>query len=154
MEDLIFDFDNGIIYRFVKKYNTYEVAGSKHPTGYIRIKINNKLYLLHRIIYEKYHNIELKPYQDIDHINNIRDDNRICNLRLATRSQNQQNVKCRNQLGEKHIYINRYDNYRVRIESYKFKTINKTFKTLDEAIDFRDKTLKYLNETYDCYYKI
>jgi hypothetical protein len=154
MENLRFDFNSGIIYRHIKSHNTYKITGNKHQNGYIIIGINNKLYCLHRVLYEKYHNIKLKPDEHIDHINGIRDDNRICNLRIATNSQNNQNVKCYNQLGEKHISLTKYGTYQVKILSYKFKSINKTFKTLDDAIEFRDKTLKYLNETYDCYYNI
>jgi hypothetical protein len=153
MENLRFDFDRGIIYRFIKSHNTYKIAGWKHQEGYIYIEINGKMYCLHRIIYEKYHNIELTRDQEIDHINGIRDDNRICNLRLATRSQNNQNTKCRNRLGHKYIYLKRRT-YEVSIFCFKFKTISKRFKTLEEAIEFRDKTLKELNEKYDCYYQI
>jgi hypothetical protein len=154
MENLIFDFDRGIIYRFVKKYNTYDIAGYKQTNGYIYIMIYGKKYGLHRVLYQKYHNIELKPDQQIDHINGIRDDNRICNLRIATRSQNCQNTKCRNRLGHKHIFLTPSGNYRVLIESYKFKTICKNFKTLEEAIEFRNNQYKYINDKYGCYYQI
>ncbi|MGK6932818.1 HNH endonuclease [Escherichia coli] len=45
------------------------------------------------------------PKSDIDHINLVRDDNRIANLRLATRSQNIQNVnkKANNKSGYKGV---------------------------------------------------
>lgn len=33
------------------------------------------------------------PTQDIDHINEVKNDNRFCNLREATRAQNMQNVR-------------------------------------------------------------
>jgi hypothetical protein len=154
MEKLRFDFDRGIIYRFDKKYNTYDIAGWKDTNGYNRIMINYKRIMMHRVIYEKYHNIELKPDQYIDHINGVKDDNRICNLRITTNSQNQQNTKCRNSLGHKHITLRPCGTYQVRIESYKFKKISKNFKTLEEAIEFRDKTCKELNEKYDCFYNI
>lgn len=35
------------------------------------------------------------PTSDIDHINGVRDDNRICNLRAVTRSQNRRNSSMR-----------------------------------------------------------
>jgi hypothetical protein len=151
MENLHFDFDRGIIYRFIKTYCTYEITGYKNRNGYIYIRINGKSYCLHRILYQKYHNIQLTRDQQIDHINGVKDDNRICNLRIATQSQNNQNTKSKNRLGHKHIRLTHEGNYQVRIESYKFKSICKTFKTLGEAINFRDKTLKELNEKYDCF---
>lgn len=154
MENLRFDFDRGIVYRHVKSHNTYDIAGSKYPNGYIYIMINGKMCLLHRVIYEKYHNIQLTRDQEIDHINGVKDDNRICNLRLATRSQNMQNKKCYNQLGEKHIRLTPSGTYQVQIESYKFKTIRKNFKTLGEAIEFRNNQYKYINDKYDCFYQM
>jgi hypothetical protein len=154
MENLRFDFEKGIVYRHIKTHNTYNIAGYKRKDGYYHIRINNKRIMMHRVIYEKYHNIELKPSQEIDHINGVKDDNRICNLRIATRSQNMQNIKCYNRLGHKHIRLRPCGTYQVQIVCPKFKSICKTFKTLDEAIEFRNKTCKELNEKYDCFYNI
>jgi hypothetical protein len=52
--------------------------------------VEGKLYLVHRIIYEMHHG-PIPEDRDIDHINRFRDDNRIGNLRLATRSENRCN---------------------------------------------------------------
>lgn len=72
-----------------------EVAGSKNNRGYISIKINGKRYKSHRLawlyIYGEF------PKNEIDHINGIRDDNRIENLREVTHRQNQQNQKIHRQ---------------------------------------------------------
>lgn len=153
MDNLIFDFELGKVYRKVKKYNTYEVCGTKHHKGYIRITINYKNFLLHRILYEKYHEVKLKPGEEIDHINQIKDDNRIINLRIASHSQNNQNSKSSNKLSEKYIYKNKYG-YQVKIQSQKFKTIYKHFKTLDKAIVWRDCQIQYLNQEFDCFLNI
>ena len=51
-----------------------------------------KRILEHRVIYEMHHG-PIPEGMEIDHINGIRDDNRIENLRVVTRTENQHNVK-------------------------------------------------------------
>lgn len=63
-------------------------AGSIHAKGYITIRIHDRLYLAHRLAW--YIETGEQPEQ-IDHINGVKDDNRICNLRAATPNQNQHN---------------------------------------------------------------
>lgn len=65
-----------------------KVAGYKKQTGHISIGINRRQYQAHRIIYLMHHDY-LPP--EIDHINRKSGDNRIENLREATRSQNRRN---------------------------------------------------------------
>lgn len=67
------------------------VAGWVETTGYRRILVAGKKFKEHRLAWAMVHG-EF-PNSDIDHINGIRDDNRIVNLRLATRSQNAQNLR-------------------------------------------------------------
>jgi hypothetical protein len=52
------------------------------------------------------------PKIDVDHINCIKDDNRISNLRLATRHQNLANTRVRktNKLGLKGVYLHKAPN--------------------------------------------
>lgn len=61
------------------------------PDGYRRGRIFNSPYLAHRIAWAIHYGEW--PDADIDHINMIRSDNRIENLRLATRSHNMMNTK-------------------------------------------------------------
>jgi len=68
-----------------------DVAGHKHYTGYIKIKIKYKIYRAHRLAY--LYMTGNFPKNSIDHINHIKDDNRWINLRDATQSQNQSNIK-------------------------------------------------------------
>lgn len=67
------------------------VVGWKEPTGYQVVSIFGKKVRLHRLAWV-YVNGEW-PKNEIDHINGIRDDNRISNLRDATSSVNNQNKR-------------------------------------------------------------
>ena len=62
--------------------------------GYIRIGIDGIVYQAHRIIWLWM--IGEWPELHLDHINGDRSDNRLCNLREATYSQNAQNRKLAN----------------------------------------------------------
>ena len=66
-------------------------AGTKYYDGYIRIWVGTDRYFAHRLAWLYVHGI--MPKLQIDHINRCRDDNRIANLREATRSQNKYNSK-------------------------------------------------------------
>lgn len=67
-----------------------KIAGSMTKEGYYRAKIAGKSYLIHRLIY-LWHYGELPEF--IDHKNGIPSDNRIENLRPATRTENNCNKK-------------------------------------------------------------
>jgi hypothetical protein len=68
-----------------------EIAGSETPKGYRQICISGRSYLLHRLAWLVVHG--RWPEGEIDHINGVRHDNRIENLRDVTRSANLQNQK-------------------------------------------------------------
>ncbi|NOR58447.1 MAG: HNH endonuclease [Sulfurimonas sp.] len=61
--------------------------------GYMRVKIDGKNYLLHRLAF-LYMEGEF-PVGQVDHPNHIRDDNRWCNLRKVTQTENQRNASLR-----------------------------------------------------------
>lgn len=66
-------------------------AGFMNPKGYVRICISGKRYAAHRLAW-LYVNGEW-PSGEVDHLNGVRNDNRIANLRDATTSINQQNQR-------------------------------------------------------------
>ena len=67
-----------------------ECMGSLKRTGYIEITIKKKKYLAHRLVYI-WHFGDIQDNLQIDHINRIRNDNRIENLRVVTNQQNKFN---------------------------------------------------------------
>lgn len=66
-------------------------AGCVFNSGYVLISINNKRYMAHRLAWLV--QTGSWPQQYIDHINGIRTDNRIANLRECTTQQNHRNRK-------------------------------------------------------------
>ena len=68
-----------------------DVAGCLHHSGYIVIAIEKQQYQAHRLAWLYVHGEY--PKNHIDHINGIRSDNRIENLRDAIQSENCQNLK-------------------------------------------------------------
>lgn len=66
------------------------VTGCVNAHGYLVIRINDKLYLAHRLAYMYVHG--KLPVTDTDHINHDRLDNKICNLRPVNRVNNMRNA--------------------------------------------------------------
>lgn len=61
--------------------------------GYLKVSINRKNEYLHRLAWLATHGTW--PEGVIDHINGVKDDNRLVNLRDVTRSANQHNTRAR-----------------------------------------------------------
>jgi hypothetical protein len=135
----LFDYDQeGFLIRKIT-VNHKSKAGDKvsylHNTGYVRVTVDQQQIYVHRAIW-LWHTGVL-PDDDIDHINGCRTDNRIENLRLATRSQNNQNrtkAGTNNKSGFLGVSWNNRDKKwfsRIRID---YKTINcGSFDTPEEA---------------------
>lgn len=87
---LLYNQDTGE-FHWVSGPNSGRLAGSIEPNGYRRIKIDGTRHYAHRLAW--LWKTGEWPRGQIDHINRQKDDNRICNLREATPSQNRMNSK-------------------------------------------------------------
>ena len=92
-EVLHYDHETGIFTRKIKTASNTkigDIAGGLTDQGYSTICIDYKGYRAHRLAW-----MYLYGYfpKEIDHINGNRLDNRLCNLREVTRSENNQNHK-------------------------------------------------------------
>jgi hypothetical protein len=77
-----YDSETGKLYWKISRNHYIKVgdeAGHLNERGYMLVYIKNKYYRLHRVVYKMYHKVE--PPAIIDHINEIKTDNRIENLR-------------------------------------------------------------------------
>ena len=126
--------DTGHFIRIKCKIRTLigKVAGNLHPNGYVYIEINEKPYRAHRLAWLYTHG--RWPAEHIDHINGIKNDNRIANLREATRSQNMKNSKLQksNTSGLKGAYKREYG-YVSTIRHEGREVYLGFFKTAEEA---------------------
>src|SRR5262245_33505102 len=85
------------------------LVGTVRPDGYREIRIDWQRYLAHRLAWLHVHGSW--PAGDIDHVNGNPSDNRIVNLRLATRTQNNANSRRRpNTSGFKGVHFCRERN--------------------------------------------
>ena len=139
--------DTGLFSRLIArnyKHKVGEIAGTISSKGYIHIGIDKKYYKGHRLAWLYVYGV--LPKNQIDHINGIKTDNRLCNLREVTNSQNCQNkseFNSKSKVGIKGIDF-KNNKYRVRIGiNYKSIFIGQ-FKNLEDAKKaLKDAVLKY-----------
>ena len=84
-EILHYDPETGIFTRI----KTRDIAGCLDTEGYRRIMVDGIRHKAHSLVW--LYEYAAWPKDQIDHINHIRDDNRRCNLREVTRSENMRN---------------------------------------------------------------
>lgn len=67
-------------------------VGTLNKLGYIQMRFNNVIYRGHRVAYFLHHGVEPNV---VDHINEVKNDNRISNLQSLTDDQNRQLTRIR-----------------------------------------------------------
>lgn len=131
----IFDYrDGGLYWKHDRGSNAKagNKAGRLLKTGYRSIHISGRRYQEHRLVYLWHHGY--MPGQ-IDHINRIKSDNRIENLRASNHSQNQMNTHAReNQSGFRGVrFVAKTGRWAARIYQNGREIRIGTFSTPEEA---------------------
>jgi hypothetical protein len=82
------------------------LAGTTNGDGYLQVSVDKEKYYVHRLIWFAAHGVFIKS---VDHHNEIRNDNRIGNLRDASKAQNMCNrgKNANNKSGFKGVYWQR-----------------------------------------------
>ena len=104
-----------------------------------------KNFLIHRLLMQHFKPDEWNPDLQVDHINRIRHDNRLDNLRMVTRIKNLQNLGTRktNTSGHTNISKCEYGYCFAKVENGKRHC--RYFKTLEEVLQYK---VKYINQLY------
>ena len=132
VKDLL-DYVDGVLYWRVNKNRAKagSVAGFTSALGYRCVGVNGRYYPAHRLVW-LWHGRVLP--RELDHINGNKTDNRIENLRPATRGENMRNVRLRkdNATGIKGVDFYK-GKHRARIAVDKKTVYLGNFDSLEEA---------------------
>lgn len=137
-ENLSYEPESGVI-RWAKRNGTKkcgEVAGTITKNGYVHIRFRGRKILGHRVAWLITHGDW--PADQIDHINDVKTDNRISNLRVVNNSQNNQRKKTPKPLGASGFYgVSPYKGkFQAKITTnYKTKSLG-TFESAADASEF------------------
>jgi hypothetical protein len=91
---LIYDPETGVFYWAAHRgglARVGSVAGTNGAQGYTHIRVDGRQHRAHRLAWLYVHGYW--PSDQIDHVNGVRSDNRISNLREASNAENQQNTR-------------------------------------------------------------
>lgn len=116
-----------------------------HSSGYYTINVCGRKFLAHRLAWFYIHRVW--PSGEIDHINHVRTDNRLVNLRDVPRIINSRNQKLRstNKSGYTGVKQLPSGKWEARISTHSGVSILGHFRTLDEAVKARlDAEILYL----------
>jgi hypothetical protein len=129
-----FTYLNGELYWkqvFSRRLVVGQLAGDTDGTGYRRVMMGKQHYKMHRLIWIMFHG-EIPDGLVVDHIDQNRANNRIENLRLATKSENNRNRsvdgitfdksrnlwKAQTSINNKNVLLGRYKTEQEAKEAY------------------------------------
>lgn len=138
---LRYDPDTGIFtwkVRTSPRVKVGDTTGSLDGNGYLQIRLQSRKHLAHRLAWLYVHGVW--PKDQIDHINRIRTDNRIANLREVTNKQNLQNAgkRSNNTSGHSGVRWYRQSSKWVVVITHNYKRTHLGyFENLEDAVAAR-----------------
>ena len=143
--------ETGLLIRKVttgnNRFHAGTAAGCSSPDGYLRVRIDKVLHQVHRVCYLLAYG-SLPDDMQVDHINHVRDDNRLCNIRLVDNTINSRNASIgkNNTTGVCGVWVDKRGakRYCAEIKVNRIKKFLGRFETLEEAAAARrEAELKY-----------
>lgn len=146
-----YDYETGVLYWRWRNSNrvpkTLEAGAQNKSNGYLYVKVHGRRYLVHRVVMLMCYGF-CGEGLEVDHINHVRDDNRLVNLRFVTRRENQRNQslssKCTTGVTGVHFSKAR-KKYVARISVDRKAIYLGIFETLEEAAEARRQADKEFN---------
>jgi len=137
-----YDAETGVFTRLTspaRRVKVGDVFGNKHrASGYMQGMIEGKRYTMHRLVWLYVHGVF--PEEEVDHINGVRADNRLANLRSVSHKENSRNAQkpTNNTSGVVGVYWDKdCQKWRARIKvDYVTKNLG-VFACLLDAVDAR-----------------
>lgn len=148
-----FEYKEGELYWKISPSRNTKVgqkAGFLNNLGYKQVRLKKKAYKVHRVIWEMLKGPIQEGYQ-IDHINGIKNDNNINNLRLCTNQENMRNkrVNSNSKLQVKGVWWdNQNQKYQAKIQKNNIQKHLGYFNNLEEAKEAYEKAAKELHGEY------
>jgi hypothetical protein len=143
-----YDHESGVMRRLTTN-RAGKQCGTLFDTGHMCVNVDGKMAGIHRIAWALYYGEY--PLLEIDHINGDGADNRICNLRLATSAQNNQNrrLSARNKSGVKGVFrVKSGKPWRVCVGYGRGKYYITQFDDFDEAAEHASAMRRKLHSEF------
>lgn len=145
-----YDYETGVLYWRWRVNNrvpkTLEAGAQNKSNGYLYVKVHGRRYLVHRVVMLMCYGF-CGEGLDVDHINHVRNDNRLVNLRFVTRRENQRNqsLSSKNTSGVTGVcFLKARKKYMAQIRVDGENIFLGRFETLEEAAAARaEANLKY-----------
>ena len=111
-------------YQLKRRADGWIVSECVNSNGYVSCQLNGRHWYKHRIVALQFLPNPLNLSQ-VDHINHVKDDNRIANLRWCSASENQRNKS--SYKGKPYVFLEQLPPSAVLLESYNDHDLNGVF---------------------------